>query len=368
VILCEPICLGRQHIPVNVALVSAIVEYSNIDVKMYCEDEHWNILISQMAPNYRHRLSHYPIETLSRQDDLGAWLASFSLIKKLKKQSDDIIFLSSTSGLLDIAKRLIKKNKVFCTFHMALARVDKHLPRNPFVRWFSFDSVLRRFRGDGVKIIVLEETIAENLIAKYINLAGSVLCLPHPVEPFSQSDMVETKQINNTICFPGTFSLDKGAKDFTALALSVDKTAVSFIVAGKKSPSFCDYDTHLFKIKPNVEFLERQTFVSFIKSSQYLFLGHNEAIYKWCASGVYLDALKYEVPIIAKSSEFFRRENQIVGEIGFFYNHISEATAFINSKHFVERHNKFKINIKKLKCHRAKLFDDNIKLALAIND
>jgi hypothetical protein len=368
VILCEPICQGGQHIPVNVALVSSVIENSNVDLKMYCENEHWNILISQIAPNYRHRLSHYPIETLSRKDDLWAWLASFFLIKKLRKEKDDIVFLSSTSGLLDIAKRRINKNNVFCVFHMALARVDKYLPRNPLVRWFSFDSVLRRLRGDGVKIIVLEETISENLIAKYRNLAGSVLCLPHPVEPFSQSDMVEAKPINNTICFPGTFSLDKGAKDFTALALSVDKIAVSFIVAGKESSSFCDYDSQLFKIKPNVEFLERQTFVSFIKSSQYLFLGHNEAIYKWCASGVYLDALKYEVPIIAKSSEFFRRENQIVGEIGFFYNHISEATAFINSKDFVERHNKFKINIKKLKCHRAKLFDDNIKLALAIND
>jgi hypothetical protein len=191
--------------------------------------------------------------------------------------------------------------------------------------------------------------------------------LPHPVEPFSQSDMVEAKQINNTICFPGTFSLDKGAKDFSVLARCVDRTVISFIVAGKESPSFCDYDTHLFKIKPHSEFLERQTFVSLIKSSQYLFLGHNEAIYKWCASGVYLDALKYEVPIIAKSSEFFRRENQIVGEIGFFYNDISEATTFINSKHFLERHNEFKINMKKLKCQRAKVFDDNIKLALGID-
>jgi hypothetical protein len=367
VILCEPICQGGQHIPINVALVSSVIENSNVDLKMYCENEHWNILISQIAPNYRHRLSHYSIQTLSRQDDFGAWLASFSLIKKLEKQCDDIIFLSSTSGLLDIAKRLIKKNKVFCTFHMALARVDKHLPRNPFIRWFSFDSVLRRFRAERVKIIVLEETIAENLIAKYKNLAGSILCLPHPVEPFSESDMVEAKQTVINICFPGTFSSDKGAKEFAELACSGGKSDVSFIVAGKESPSFCDYDTHLFKIKPHSEFLERKVFVSLIKSSQYLFLGHNEAIYKWCASGVYLDALKYEVPIIAKSSEFFRRENQVVGEIGFFYNDISEATTFINSKHFVERQNEFKINMKKLKCQRAKLFDDNIKLVLEID-
>lgn len=367
-ILCEPICLGRQHIPVNVALVSSIVECSNVDLKIYCENEHWRILVSQVDSKYQHRLAHYPIETLSRKDDLWGWIASFLLFRKLKKQNDDIIFLSATSALLDIAGRQIKKNNVFCVFHMALARVDKHIPRNPFIRWFSLDSVLRRFRNSRVKIVVLEETISENLIAKYHHLSNSVLCLPHPVEPFSKSDTVEAKQINNAICFPGTFSSDKGALAFTKLASCIDKAEVSFIVAGKESPSFYDYDSQLFKIKPSAEFLERNTFVSLIKSSQYLFLGHNEAIYKWCASGVYLDALKYEVPIIAKSSEFFRRENQVAGDIGFFYNDISEAETFINSEHFLERHNEFKINIKKLKGQRAKLFGDNIKLALEIDD
>jgi hypothetical protein len=367
VILCEPICQGRQHIPVNFALVSSIIDHSNVDIKLYCEKQHWDILLLLVHPNAQHRLSHFPISTLSRQDDFFAWLSGLLLIIKLQKENEDVIFLSSTSGLLDIAKWRIKKNKVFCIFHMALTRVDKHLARNPFVQWFSFDSVLKRFRTSKVKIIVLEETIAKNLVERYKNLADSILCLPHPIEPFSQSDTVEKEPCNNTICFPGTFSLDKGAEAFTLLAKSADKGRVSFVVAGKKSSSFCHYETNLFEINPNAEFLERDVFVSLIKSSQYLFLGHNEAVYKWCASGVYLDAIKYEVPIIARSSAFFRRENQIVGEIGFFYNEISEVREFISSKNFLAQHNDFKSNIKKLKCLRAKLFNDNVKSVLGLN-
>jgi hypothetical protein len=368
VILCEPICQGWQHTPVNVALVTAILDNTSVDVKMYCEIEHWNILISQLAPSYRHRISHFSIEPISRKDDFWAWLSSFSLIRKLGNKGEDIVFLSSTSGLLDVAKRQINNNKIFCVFHMALARVDKHLPRNPFVRWFSFDSVLRRFRSKEVIIIVLEETIAENLKAKYCNLAGSILCLPHPIEPFSQSDIVVSHQVKNTICFPGTFNLEKGANAFAELALSAKKDNVSFIVAGKKSPSFSDYDPNLFRINPNNEFLARNEFVSLVKSSRYLFLGHNEKIYRWCASGVYLDALKYEIPIIAKTSAFFKRENLIAGEIGFFYDNISEVLVFINSKQFLDRCDEFKENMKKLKCQRAKLFDDNVKLVLEAFD
>lgn len=359
-ILCEPICDGAQHIPFNSATIKGVLNLVAGDVRILCTHSHWQALMKELDEKNILRIRHIPINTLTRKDDLKSWLSSFRLLLKIKnivKSQENILFLSSTSGIIDLASSIFRSNSVKCIVHMLLARVELPIPRNPVTRFFSLNSVLKRFQAENTQIVVLEEVIKGNLQKMYPRLEDKVTCLVHPLPSEEELNVAHDTSSQRSICFPGTFSEEKGAYEFIRLALSyTDTSDFIFKVAGRKSVEIEPEQEKAFSVLPVESFLPRQSFTDLTSNSDFLFLGHHPETYKWCASGVYNDALHFGVPIIARKSDFLVSEFRKYGELGFLYESIEQVNEFLTSNDYSTTHKMFISNIEKAKKTRTSQF------------
>ena len=274
-ILCEPICDGAQHIPFNSATIKGVLDLVAGDVLFLCTHSHWQAMMKELDENSILRITHIPINTLTRQDDIRSWLNSFRLLLKIKNiegSKENILFLSSTSGIIDLASYVFKSNSVKCIVHMLLARVDLPIPRNPVTRFFSLNSVLKRFKAKNTQIVVLEEIIKNNLLKLYPHLEGEVKCLVHPLPNGEELKAKHEVTLPCTICFPGTFSEEKGAYEFIKLAESAaGKPFLNFIIAGREGVQIQTEHENPFSVLPAGEFLSRQSFSDLVSNSHFLF-------------------------------------------------------------------------------------------------
>jgi len=361
-IICEPVCKAEQHVPVNAAMIKKLTESQSKVVLLMCACSHWEALKKVLSSDIQSRIVHYSIDTIPSSDDWKGWWASFKLlfcIKKLKHiNKERLVFLSTTTGILGLNHPFLKEYITSCVFHMVLARVDGYVSKNPFRAWFSLHNTLLRFHSKHCKIIVLEEHVLSNLTHVMPHLKSITQCVLHPL-PIASATLINEKKLNDEnkiICFPGGFTFDKGANLFCDLG-ELNNGTMKLVVAGKLNNTFLMNDKeYLFFIPPAKESLSRREFSDIVNDSDFLFLGHNPSLYKWIASGVYIDALVYEKPIIAKRSAFFESEFSKYGEFGFLFDDIEELNEWLLNPKLSAHYKLFKENIKKAKSGRELKF------------
>jgi hypothetical protein len=366
-IICEPISEESQHLPFNQAVLQEIINNEASRIIFYAAESHW----LKFAPRIKtsKHIEFINIDPIGRADNASAWIKAFVLLCSIKKKvrsKEKIIFLSSTSGTIGLSELLFSKNRVYNILHMALARMDRHVPRNPFTKWLSIRKTISRIVKPNIYIVMLEENITENLLRVFPYLKHNVISLPHPL-PLDAAPVikkvVDKKFIN--ICFPGTFSTAKGASLFENLTESFSKSErLKFVIAGKKDKSWPSYKEKLFDISPSCDYLSRAEYLRKLRDSTYLFLGHDEAIYKWCASGVYLDALCQGIPIIAKRSVFFENEFSIYGEFGYLFNTLEDIQVFLKQENLNVISEIHTTNIAKAKVSREIQFEKSLDVIL----
>ena len=371
-IICEPVCNFNQHVPINATMIKALVEYEKKQMLMLCSNDHWCELKKNLPLAIQALITHHHIDVLRRSDDWRGWKDSFQLIQLIKKLAskgnERLVFLSTTTGILGLSKWCLFRFKTICVVHLVLARIEGYVPRNPLKAWFSLRKTLLRFNNENCKIVVLEQHILVNLLNVMPHLKAFVECILHPL-PEDHSNTILSSSVDfslgKTLCFPGTFNKEKGAELFCELA-ELKSEQLKFVVAGKLATDFKMKNTeHLFTLPPAKAPLTRADFSNIINSSHFIFLGHEPSVYKWVASGVYLDALSYEKPIIAKKSQFFEGEFRKYGEFGFLFEHIDELEVFFSSKLNKESYALYRNNINNAKRGRSAEFNTSIRNILS---
>ena len=366
-IICEPICNFNQHLPINTAMIEALIGKSKGEViLLLCPDEHWLELQSSLSEELIRQLTHKKIKPVHRGDDWRGWFESMFLLIKIKQlqqtPNESLIFLSTTTGILGLSKIWLKKFNTQCIFHSVLANIDELIPRNPFNAWFSVRRTFERFKNNKCKIIVLEQNIKNNLLSELPHLKPYVKCIEHPLPRItlnSNTSQLPAPSISTRISFPGTFSLDKGADDFTLLAETLSHLKqFEFRVIGKSTSEIEIKNTNIFTVPPASHLLARSEFNNLIEQSHFIFLGHNPKIYKWAASGVYLDALAFEKPIIARRSDFFENEFEKYGALGILFDSIEQLQSILCQGITNEQYANYKSNVIRAKEGRFNVFKD----------
>jgi len=368
-IICEPICSNKEHIPINVSLIEELTLYhSHQAITFLCTPEYWEELKKNLSTQAQAKLQHHSIKVLCRKDNLIGWRDSFLLIRQInklrKKDHELLIFLSSTSGIIGLSRVFLSKFNVKCFIHLVLARIDYVLPRNPFSAWFTIEKTLIRLGKKSCEIVVLENHIVDNLKSRFSHISSFIKCVPHPIAlNIPPQKHLVLKDEGPTICFPGSFSLQKGADLFYNLARynHQNENRYNMVVAGKMTTDLTiDFKQSIFSIPPASSFISRKEFSSILNLSHFVFLGQDQKIYKWVASGVYLDALSYKKPIIALRNAFFESEFSKYGEFGFLFESIEDLIHTLNTKLTPALYNKFITNITKAKKGREKSFNNSL--------
>jgi hypothetical protein len=365
----EPVCKGKEHIPFNsVVLTKLLEEYPN-DIIFFSEENHWLNLKKQLSPKEIARIRHTALSPCNRKTQPKEWLIQLYviyLIYKNKKKNNKILFLSVTVPIYWwlCFFRFKKNTTVF--FHSVLKESEAWASRNPFLRLLSLRMTFKLFYNRLPKTVVLETHIKRNLIHYFPNIEGHVSVIFHPLP----SDKPPAKCKLNTevkvVTFLGNFAESKGALEFYSLAKYLNIKNIELKVAGRNVTGINLGELQsTFKEGPYSTYLNRDEFTRSIIQSDFIFLHQNPDQYKWTASGVLLDIINFGVPIISRFPLDSIIQEGRFKNIGYYYSNKSELLAIfkkLTSNKHESDYAEFQHNLKMLKEIRIEKFESSFKI------
>jgi hypothetical protein len=354
-IFVEPVCLGMQHIPFNSAVINNYSKQSpNIELIFFGDPSYFQSLKDSLSDHAKIRIKLHQISHVGGRDDFPRLVKSFMLMSRLnsyavRNKIKHVFFLTTTSGLLMAARFYPYQFFSFHFLHMLLARVETRFGMMSQPKYFGITAGLRLVKGNvkKLKLCVLESHIRDNVLDMSLAEKSSLCVIDHPtvIEEHVQQkyDHLVLDKSNIKLCFPGVFSEKKGSDDFIALA-ERKLTNLNLLINGK----LADQDSvHYLESLDNLilssidKQLSRSKYLENIDQSDFLFIGHKEDVYRWCASGVYLDALARLKPIIARSSQFLKTQFRLYGAMGYLYDDVDDIVKFFESEQALEKYNDF---------------------------
>ncbi|WP_196601125.1 hypothetical protein [Pectinatus frisingensis] len=342
-VLCELQCVFFEHVEFNAAFIESIIKskkYENEKIIFLAEEKHL-LNVKKKLSNTKHKIYFEKINVANRN-----WLnyrrlvTDFFLIKKIigfckETEVKKIIFTSVNSSILISLKILLSfdnNTRCLAIIHGVLESIEKRPSLRPWEFFFWFKWAIKYFNRSNLQYIVLGEFIKKTLTKISPELALYVHAIDHPY--IFKSEYIRDKQVNksNTVCFGaiGVGSLQKGTNSFFKLAeeLSFDKRnnkEAKFFLVG------CIIDSVLKKYKTNKVYccgnnkeIDRETFEKYLVKLDYAMFFYPPDSYKLTASGAFMDAITWGIPIIALKNPFFEYYFSKMGNIGYLCNDFAE--------------------------------------------
>lgn len=346
IIICEPQCIGFEHVEVNMALLNVIsIAFPNDKILFFGESTHLGYIsndIHRLGLNLEN-IKFFPIKipprNFSNLRRLGMEISLVNKIGSIAKSNEPkmIIFLSVTSSGLTAIKLFLygnKKLKFIVIPHNILETILNKPSVIPWEAPFWFRWVLMFGNKDNIRYLLLGPSIKDKLIVELPNLEKYVLSIDLPYPYNEQFDVIRRNK-SKVVTFGvlGVGGRHKGTDLFFKLAAEVSKVVTTnnpkFILIGhivhndlkRKIPE------SVFVPSPDKP-LTREDFDMYAKSIDYAVYPYNKDAYRLTASGAFFDAVYYAKPVIAIKNPFFEYYFKVMGNIGFLcddYNQMKET-------------------------------------------
>ena len=187
IIICEPQCIGFEHVEFNAALIKVVqYAYPNKKILFLSESKHLHYVKKILKTNNK-KIEFMEIKVPPRdQSNLKRFPSEFKIVKNVFhlsnniKNDNKILFSSITSSTLISIKILIryfKKTKTIVIPHSLLEVVNFRIPINPIhtIFWFSF--WISFFNSPLLNYLILGSSIKQALIQKKPNLKKCLYCI-----------------------------------------------------------------------------------------------------------------------------------------------------------------------------------------------
>ena len=373
-LVCESIAWGMEHIPFNAALLRTICfAFPNDIICFYAEDSHLEHVREQIGEELAASIVWRKLALPARHSSFYRRLFSdfktvkFLLTKLNKKPQNDILVITGNPSILWALKyylgKIHKDKKVQVIIHgdfSTLYRTPRKSLLNPFYYIGSLKTALRRSGYERFQHLVLEESVRDVIIKQLPFLQNNVHVLDHPIpidmQPVEINDFEPPIQFG----FLGRASEKKGFSEYLKVACQISKRfsgQVKFHVIGTISDKF----RHINQSKmtflsetPKTQEMSRNEYVNRLKNLHFVCLFHDQ-YYESCASGVLMDSIAWEKPIIATQLPIFRALQKRFGDIGYLCrnNEFSETIDSIIRINDSERYKRQGVNMSHVKATRA---------------
>lgn len=339
-IIFEPQCIGFVHVEVNAAYIISIRKafpLANID--FIGEFEHLEMLKNRLK-SYSENITFTSIEipnpNHSYFNRLFVELKNiYYVYSLLKKKKTNLFVLSITSATLLGIKifGIGLKQKVLIVVHGILETI-KRSPEGLLKKLFWFKYYLVLCNRKNLLYIFNSEFIENNVLELYPSLKFNSVSidLPYIFDVFIQKEnkILEFRKI--ILGSAGVASVSKGSQYIFKLANDVllinKKTNIEFIYIGHfVDPVINNFVNDNVTIPSKEIPLSKFEYEKYFLSIDYLVLFYPHDSYSFGISGVFLDAVKYEKPIIAIKSKFFDYYFGKYGKLGWLckdYNEVLE--------------------------------------------
>jgi glycosyltransferase involved in cell wall biosynthesis len=331
----EPVCRGGEHLVHNSAMIQVMCRaFSSARVHLFAEADHLTHLKGCLGDSLSSRITAMALDLPGRgssfiqgvfKDYVNLWL----LFKKARSLENPVlVLLSCNAQVLFCVKFLMvfhaRRLRVQVFIHSVLAKLFGWRSRNPLVRMLDFRTALTLMPGMGIQYIVLEETIKEDLARAFPSLAPHVAAIPHPIPPMPVRDGAGKKDSFSPLRFGylGIVTESKGFSLFADVAGRMKKEgspAACFDCIGFLGKEGHGQDLSCLDTKPADARLDRRDFSAGIKKLHYICLPYDRAQYRWSASGVLMDAVFWEKPVIARALPYVKRLFREFGPIGYLF-------------------------------------------------
>jgi hypothetical protein len=181
--------------------------------------------------------------------------------------------------------------------------------------------------------LVLEQSIRDKVLQHLPFLTGQIEVLEHPISPSEGSS--QTIDLTDPIRFGflGLADKPKGFPLFVKLANHVSAKygqRVEFHAIGRFPESGAPVNgTEVLSTKPGMSRIDRADFIRGVSRLHYVVLPHEAMSYMLTTSGVLLDAIAWQKPVIARKIPIFEAMFEKHGDIGYLFSTDSELSAIV---------------------------------------
>ena len=372
ILVIEPICHDSEHIPINTSVLEIIsYAYPRESIAFYGERHHVDNLKDMFDNAIGRRFTWKKIRIPGRHQGFFKRISGdFFLIYKIIKESKStdtisrILFTAASPSVIWVLKILILLKIADCqtqiVLHGGLASLGGWRSRNPFLRIQDQSTALSFFNWKSMQYIVLENAIKKNLTKIMPKLNGRVCALDHPF-PHSQgySNCLSLAKPFKFV-YIGVAAERKGFSSFLDTAEKIKeeyREEAEFHALGRLPATYknrLDAKMKVLNTRPSDSILGREEFIKRLKTMHFVCLFFDEKYYRLSASGVLLDAIAFEKPIISSDLQLFRDIEREFGDIGYICNsqNYVEAVQSIIESGDKRRYRLQTNNLKKLKAAR----------------
>ena len=243
-----------------------------------------------------------------------------------------VCFSLNCAGVESCAMFPIEEHPVQMVLHGLSGVVGKRY-RRPIRRFQDMKTALTLLGNNSIQYLVLEQSIRDRVLKNLPLLSGKIEALEHPISPNEGAS--QTVDLSEPIRF-GFLGLAIKAKGFPLFVkLANEVTAkygrrAEFHVIGHFPKDGTPVNgTMALATKPAGMQMTRADFIRGVTPLHFIILPHEEAPYTLAASGVLLDAIAWEKPVIARKIPIFEAIFEKHGDIGYLFSDDTELKSIV---------------------------------------
>lgn len=343
IFVCELSFLDGAHVPFNAGFLAMVrAAFPEEDLCFFGAAQHIEDLKAQVGESLAATISWQEIFPPS----LGTtYFRRFfrelriirRLLRSLANDSGRLVCTSaypSTLLALKLARYLrSSRANVQVVLHGYLSGVVGKRHRHPVRRFQDMKTSLTIFGNQSIQYIVLEESIRDAVLKNVRSLAGKVEALDHPLSPNESGSPMNHFRAPIRLGFLGLASESKGFPLFVELAnemTSKYRHQVEFHAVGRlPADGSRVMGLEALATKPGLTRVSRTDFIEGVVPLHFVILPHAEEYYGLSASGVLLDAIAWEKPLVARSIPIFENLFKKHGDIGYLFNNDRELMEIV---------------------------------------
>jgi hypothetical protein len=196
--------------------------------------------------------------------------------------------------------------------------------RHPIRRFQDMKSALTILANKNIQYLVLEQSIRDTVVKSLPGLSDRFEVFEHPIAPNEGSSRTMEWSEPIRFGFLGLALKNKGFSTFVRLADEITakyRERAEFHAIGRfSSESVNVQGMEALTTKPVVTTMPRVDFMRGLMSLHYIVLPHEPTAYALAASGVFLDAVAWQKPVIARKIPIFEAMFERHGDIGYLFS------------------------------------------------
>lgn len=343
ILVCEMIFDRGAHIPFNAGLLATIrAAFPKDALFFYGGKEHITQLKVQVGQALGKSIDWKEIKPIPPGKGYGERLfQELKVIQHLFRGIDhdrtSRLILTSAFPSTVLAMKMAhlfrsKRPKVQMVLH-GFSGVSGKRRRHPLYRLQDMRTSLTVLGNSGMQYVVLDETIRDTVVKNLPQLGGKIQVLQHPISPIEGA--AELGDLSEPVRFGllGTALKSKGYPLFVKAANAITgrygRRAEFHVIGRCPEESRRVTGVEALTTQPAASPLTREDFVRGIAPLHFVVLPYQVAYYILSASGVFLDAVAWQKPIIARRMPTFEAMFEKHGDIGYLFSDDSELTDII---------------------------------------